>query len=195
MSFTTPCTRPDSAQMRLLSVFVMPLLLMGVLAASARAAEQGTDQWAPLRRFIGDWTGTASGQAGTGTVTRSYVFVMNGRFIHETNTSAYPPQEKNKAGEVHEHWGVFSYDKAQKVIVIRQFHVESFVVTYRQAATPEAGTSLVFDSEAFENFSNSWKARESYEFVSDEVFIETFELARPGQRYKVYSRTHLKRVA
>jgi hypothetical protein len=146
-----------------------------------------------MRRFVGEWSGTTSGEPGDGTVARKYAFVMNGRFIHETNTSRYPPQEKNKAGEVHEHWGMFSFDKARKLLVLRQFHIEGFVNTFRQVTAPEGRATLVFESEAFENFSNSWKARESYEFVSDDEFIETFELAPPGKPFQVYSRNHFKR--
>ena len=170
------------------------LFCASTLCGAAGAAEQDEDQWLPLRRLIGEWTGTASGRAGDGTVIRKYAFVMNGRYVHETNTSRYPPQEKNKSGEVHVHWGMFSYDKAQKLIVLRQFHIEGFVNTYRQAAVGEGRVSLVFESEAFENFSNSWKARESYEFLSDDEFIETFELAPPGKPYQVYGRNHLKRA-
>jgi hypothetical protein len=118
---------------------------------------------------------------------------MNDRFVHETNVSRYPPQEKNKSGEVHEHWGIFSFDKTRKLIVLRQFHVEGFVNTFRQAVPTESPASLVFESEAFENFSNSWKARESYEFVSNDEFIETFELAPPGKPFQLYSRNHFKR--
>ena len=116
-------------------------------------------------------------------------------FIHETNISRYPPQEKNKSGEGHEHWGVFSYDKARKLIALRQFHVEGFVNTYRQAVESGQTETLVFDSEAFENFSNAWKARETYQFLSADEFIETFELAPPGKPYQMYSRNQLKRVS
>jgi len=168
------------------------LVILLVAAGAGVAAEQAADSWLPLRRFVGDWTGTASGAAGTGTVERTYAFVMNGRFVHETNTSRYPPQEKNKAGEVHQHWSMFSYDKARKLIVLRQFHSEGFVNTYRQVGPSEG--LLVFESEAFENFSNSWKARETYEFLSDDEFVETFELAPPGKPFQVYSRNHFKRV-
>jgi hypothetical protein len=169
------------------------LLCTALLAGATRAGEQEADQWLPLRRLIGEWTGTASGNAGDGTVTRKYVLVMNDRFVHETNVSRYPPQEKNKSGEVHEHWGIFSFDKTRKLIVLRQFHVEGFVNTFRQAVPTESPASLVFESEAFENFSNSWKARESYEFVSNDEFIETFELAPPGKPFQLYSRNHFKR--
>jgi hypothetical protein len=181
--------------MRHLPTITVFLALMSALSGVCRAAEPEADRFAPLQRFIGEWTGTASGESGDGTVARTYRLVMNGRFIHETSVSRYPPQDKNKAGEVHEHWGVFSYDKARRLIVLRQFHVEGFVNTYRQAADPLRVAALAFESESFENFSNSWKARETYEFLSDDEFVETFELAPPGKSYQVYSRNQLKRMA
>lgn len=80
---------------------------------------QDVDPWKPLERFVGEWRGTAIGQAGSGEVVRRYAKVMGGRFIQETNTSTYPPQERNKKGEVHEHSGMFSYDKQRKVLMLR----------------------------------------------------------------------------
>ena len=175
--------------------FVVALLVFSTACVEVtRAGEADADQWRPIQRFLGEWSGTASGGAGEGTVMRKYSFVMNGRFVHETNTSRYPPQEKNKQGEIHEHWGIFSYDKARRLLVLRQFHGEGFVNTYRQASPAEGSALLVFESEGFENFSNSWKARETYKFLSDDEFVETFELAGPGKPFSVYSRNHLKRV-
>lgn len=148
---------------------------------------------APLARFIGSWVGTASGEPGEGTVTRSYDLTMRGRYLHEQNVSRYPAKDANKAAELHEHIAMFSFDKARKVIVLRQFHVEGFVNTYRLSSVP-GESPMVFESEAFENFSNAWKARESYEFISNDEFVETFELAPPGKPYQVYSRNRLKRI-
>jgi hypothetical protein len=149
---------------------------------------------APLARFVGNWAGTATGQSGEGTVQRSYEWVMQGRYLREVNISRYPAREAGKSDEVHEHWSMFSFDKARQTIVLRQFHIEGFVNTYRLTGAP-GEVPMVFDSETFENFSNSWKARESYEFVSDDEFIETFDLAPPGKPFQVYSRNRLKRVA
>lgn len=171
---------------------------LAVLFASgpAAAADPTPEHWQPVARLIGTWSGTSTGSAGEASVQRRYVFVMGGRYIHETNTSTYPPQEKNKNGEVHEHWGMFSYDKPRKTLVLRQFHIESFVNTYRRVEPPAGSTAtLVFESESFENFNNAWKARESYEFPSDDELIEVFELAPPGQPWRVYSRTQLKRTS
>jgi len=172
--------------------------LLVVISASipAGAADPTPEHWQPVAPLIGTWSGTSTGSAGEASVQRRYVFVMGGRYIHETSTSTYPPQEKNKTGEVHEHWGMFSYDKPRKTLVLRQFHIESFVNTYRRAEPP-AGSSakLVFESESFENFNNAWMARESYEFPSDDELIEVFELAPPGQPWRVYSRTQLRRTS
>jgi hypothetical protein len=170
------------------------LVSLAVAAGSTLAADAVPEPWLPVHRLVGSWIGKASGQAGEGTVVRRYAFVMNGRFIHETNITTYPPQEKNRKGEVHEHQSFISFDKARKTLVLRQFHVEGFVNTFRQAA-PVAGmpATVVFESESFENFSNTWKARETYEFISDDEFVETFELAPPGKPFSTYGRSHFKR--
>jgi hypothetical protein len=162
-----------------------------MVARGARA--QSADAWAPIRRLLGEWSGVSSGVAGEAQVTRRYALALDGRFINEVNVSVYPPQEKNKNGERHEHWGMFSYDKAKKAVILRQFHVESFVNTYRLASSE--ADKIVFESESFENFNNSWRARETYEFMSKDEFVEYFELAAPGKDFDLYSRTHLKRVA
>lgn len=167
------------------------LLLASALAAQGRADAVGP--WVPLERFVGEWHGTATGHAGVCTVTRRYAKVMGGRFIHETNTSTYAALEKNPKGEVHEHASMFSFDKQRKLLILRQFHIEGFVNTYREASEP-AAEQLVFESESFENFNNAWTARETYEFIGNDQFVETFELAPPGKPFMVYSRTELKRV-
>jgi len=127
-------------------------------------------------------------------VTRSYEFILRDKFIQEKNTTTYPPQEQNKAGEVHHHLGFLSYDSERKTLMLRQFHEESFVKLYALNQTASGPDLLVFESESFENFDNSWKAKETYEIISDEEFIEIFELAPPGEAFEVYSRNHFKRV-
>lgn len=162
------------------------------VAASAQPADP--DPWAPVRFIAGKWEGTATGNAGDGTVVRSYEFILNQRFLHEKNTSTYPPQEKNKKGEVHDHVSYISYDKTRKLLVLRQFHVEGFVNQFALNKEASTATKLVFDSENFENFSNKWKARETYDVLGPDEFTETFELAPPEKPFQVYSRNQLKRV-
>ena len=100
----------------------------------------------------------STGASGEGTVKRRYALVMNDRFIHETNITTYPPQEKNKAGEVHEHSGVFSFDKARRTIVLRQFHVEGCVNQYVATVATLDGEVLSLESEATENVPGGGRA-------------------------------------
>jgi hypothetical protein len=143
--------------------------------------------------MVGEWVGVSDGQPGKGTVKRTYRFVLAGKFLHEQNVSTYPPQPKNEKGEVHEHWSFFSRDRARRTLVLRQFHQEGFINQYVMTPGTPSGT-VVFESEALENVPPGWKARETYEVVSPDEFVETFELSQDGKPYEVYSKARFKRV-
>lgn len=178
--------------MRRLTKVLCSLLL--ILPSWSLAEDVKADVWSPVRFLVGQWEGTSTGQAGEGAVTRQYEFVLGQRYIQERNTSTYPPQEKNKKGEVHEHWSFLSYDRARKLVVLRQFHVEGFVMQYVFNPSVSLPAKLVFESENFENFSSKWRARETYEVLGPNEFTETFELAPPDKAFAVYSKNHFKRV-
>jgi hypothetical protein len=119
--------------------------------------------------------------------------MLNNRFIQETNKSVYAPQEKNPKGETHEHLSFFSYDKVAKKFMLRQFHVEGFVCQYELESISEDGRTFVFVSGPMENFMPGWRGRESYRFLNDNEFIETFALAGPGKEFATYSETRFRR--
>ena len=165
------------------------------LSLTASAADGlKSDPWQPVRFLIGRWTGTVQGEAGNGTVTRSYELTLGGQFIEERNVSTYPAQQKNRKGEVHEHRSFISYDRRRQRLVLRQFHQEGFVNTYVLNATESTGNLLVFDSESFENLDSAYTARETYEIYSNDEFVETFEVAEPGKSLDLYSRTRFTRI-
>jgi hypothetical protein len=149
--------------------------------------------WSAIQFMVGEWEGESEGQPGKGTVRRSYGFVLGDEFLHEQNVSTYPPQPKNAKGEVHEHRSFFSHDRARRTLVLRQFHQEGFVNQYVMLAGSLAGT-IVFESEALENVPPTWRARETYQLVSPDEFVETFELSSAGGAYEVYSKARFKRV-
>lgn len=171
------------------------LLLMGlaIVPALGQQTPAKSDPFASLRFFVGTWHGEQSGEPGHGTSERTYSFVLNDRFLQVTNTSTYPPQEKNRAGEVHNDMGMIGYDKARKKFVFRQFHVEGFVNTYVREETTDP-KKMVFVSEAIENISPGWRARETYFLLDENEFIESFELAEPGKDFALYAEAHLKRM-
>jgi hypothetical protein len=171
---------------------LVTLMLFATLTASA-AVEDATDRWGRVRFLLGSWQGEASGESGKGTVERSYTLVLGGQFIEEHNTSRYSRSSPGREPEVHRHRGFISYDKGRKTFMLRHFHEEGFVNLFALNSEKSLPAYLIFDSVSFENFSNDWKARESYEVISADEFIETFELAEPGKEFIVYSRNHFKR--
>jgi hypothetical protein len=173
-----------------MSLFLGLLLLAGTPEAPTQAAPS---PWSAVQFMVGEWAGESDGQPGKGTVKRTYRFVLGDKFLHEQNVSTYAPQPKNEKGEVHEHWSLFSHDRARHTLVLRQFHQEGFVNQYAMTPESPAGT-VVFESEALENVHAGWKARETYQLVSPDEFVETFELAQAGSAYKVYSKARFKRV-
>lgn len=151
------------------------------------------DTWQHFRYFIGTWKGTGKGEPGSSDLDRVYELVLNNKFINVKHKSSYQPQTRNPKGETHEDWGYISFDRARKVYVLRQFHVEGFVTQYyAQTLTPD-GKTIVFLSENLENLPAGFRARETYKILNEKEFVEIFELAPPGKEFSVYSENHFKR--
>jgi hypothetical protein len=171
------------------------LLLTGILIFPiALFAQISHDSlWAPMRYFIGSWVGTGEGESGVGRYERSYQWALNGNFIQVRNKTAYAPQEKNPQGEIHEDIGFINYNQLEKKFMLRQFHVEGFVNEYRLDILSDDRKTFIFISFEIENIPPGWRARETYRIVSEDEYIETFELAAPGKDFTVYSKATMKR--
>ena len=165
-------------------VFVAGLLLI----TGAIARGDGPEGLKRLDFLLGEWRGTSSGEPGNGTVERNCAKALNDRFIECRTTVTYPPQEKNKKGEVHVERAFFSYDKAAKKLRLRQFHGEGFVNSYTETEP------LVFVTVEIENIPKGWRARETYEQVSPDGWSERFDLAGPGKEFSPYTSSRLERV-
>jgi hypothetical protein len=162
-------------------------------SAEPAQPDEKPDPWKPLRVFIGQWKGEVRGDPGHGKAEREYAFILNGRFIHVRNRSIYPPQEKNAKGQTHEDIGFFSYDEGAKKLMLRQFHIEGFVNQFALDSISEDGRTIAFTSTAIENIAPGWRARETYQILNADEFIETFALAKPNQDLQTYSETHFRR--
>jgi hypothetical protein len=172
--------------------FTACVALVGPARTDGQAAKAAQDPWRSVRFMVGEWEGESEGEPGNGSIKRSYRFVLKDRFLEEHNVSTYPAQPKNPKGEVHEHRSFISHDRARKTLVFRQFHQEGFVNQYAMEASAADGR-IVFVSEALENVPAGWKARETYEVVSPDEFVETFELSADGKPFSVYSKARFRR--
>ena len=175
-------------------VSIIPILIGLFLPAfSGEQTKPPADVWQPLNFFLGKWEGTGTGNPGVSKIQREYRLTLNDRFLHVQNRSTYEPQPKNPKGEIHEDWGMISFDKNRKQFVFRQFHVEGFVNQYVTTSISDDGKTIVFTSEGIENIPAGWRARETYKIVGPDEFTEVFELAGPGKDFEVYSEGRLKR--
>lgn len=173
-------------------IVMAALLFLVCFVAGGQTKPQG-QSWDPVQVLIGKWEGTGKGEPGVSKVQREYRFVLNSKFIQVQNRSSYDPQPKNPKGEVHEDWGMISFDKRRKQFVLRQFHVEGFVNQYVMTSSTPGGKVIVFNSESIENIPSGYRARETYKILSADEFVEIFELAEPGKDFALYSETHFKR--
>ena len=174
---------------RFVSIAAVLLLFPPFLSGQTKPP---SEVWEPFKYLVGKWDGTGEGQPGISKVQREYRLVLNDKFLHVENRSVYEPQPRNPKGEIHEDWGMISFDKGRKQFVLRQFHVEGFVNQY-VTTSASAGKAIVFTSESIENIPSGWRARETYKIVSADEFIEIFELAEPGKDFHLYSEGHFKR--
>lgn len=171
------------------------LIASALLLLSPISAQTPTrsDVWEPLKYFVGRWEGAGSGKPGSSTIEREYRMVLKDKFMKVENRSTYAPQPQNPKGEIHEDVGMISFDKARKQFVVRQFHVESFVIHYVVASISDDRKTIVFTSESIENIPNGWRARETYKISGPDEFTEVFELAGPGKDFEVYSEGRFQR--
>ena len=167
------------------------IVLLLVTPVGTAQTPNPSDKWEPLRPLVGVWEGTGSGQPGVSKIEREYRLVLNDKFLHVQNKSTYDPQPKNPKGEVHQDWGMMSFDKARKKFVFRQFHVEGFVNQYVMTSTD--AKIIVFTSESIENIPAGFRARETYKILGPDEFTEVFEIAEPGKDFQIYSEGHFKR--
>jgi ubiquinone/menaquinone biosynthesis C-methylase UbiE len=161
---------------------------------SAQTTKAQSDPWVNLRVLEGKWEGEVKGKPGKGVASREYRFELEGRFMSARNKSVYEPKSPNTQSEVHDDFGMFSYDRALKKIVLRQFHKEGFVNEFTLDPVSADGKLLEFITVRIENIPPGWRAKEVYRMVSPDEWFETFSLAAPGKDFELYSEAHLKRV-
>jgi hypothetical protein len=166
------------------------LFLPGILFGQEEKKE---DVWKPLKFFVGSWKGTGEGESGKSKLEAEFKFVLNGKFLEVRGKAVFEPQEKNQKGEVHQDWGLFSYDRIRGKFVLRQFHVEGFVNQYVLDTLSSDGKTFVFLSESIENIPAGWKAKVTYKILNEDEFLLVFELAAPGKDLECYSQNRLKR--
>lgn len=161
-------------------IFLILIIMPALLWAEDKPA---ADPWAMLRFLEGEWVGEIAGKAGNGEGERTYAFILQDRYFHFDNKATFAPQEKNPEGEIHEDWGIYSYDKGRGLLVLRQFHVEGYVNQYIVDTLETNDSVLVFVTEVIENIPPGWRAKLILTRIGNDEFTEGFQLASPGKDF------------
>lgn len=156
---------------------LLSMLIAFVAAGLARgqAPETEQDPFVFLRHLAGRWEGAIDGRLGTGKGIREYEWILDDQFLLLRHGSVRMPQEKSADGDHHRELAVFSFDREQKKIMLREFMVEGVVSLYGCDATKER---LVCVTEHVES-GPGIRARLTLEFESPYAFTEIYELAFP----------------
>lgn len=157
-------------------VLVALSLILAMVPSGAAAAPAATDRLAAISWLAGDWVGVGEGRPGTSAAARRGERIQGNRFLRVEARSVYPPQEGNRAGEVHTSIDLWSFDRRRNLLVLRQFNSLGFVLTYVQDRSASSETRLILVSEHLENVPERWRARYTYERVSPNEYHELFEL-------------------
>lgn len=173
------------------TVFLFSLILALLYAQGATEK----DVWQPLRFLEGKWEGQGDGASGTSVLSQEYQFILNGKFLEMRTRAIFEPQEKNPEGEVHEDFGVFSYDQFRKLFVLRSFYVEGFVNQYILEGVSGDGITFTFVSELIENAPAGTKAKLIFKRLDDNTIEQSFHVAFPGHEYGCLSINKLKRAS
>lgn len=170
----------------ILVIFLLPVMALGQPGSDS-------DKWQPLKFLEGTWEGQGDGMSGVSTVTQEYQFILRGTFLLMKTKSIFKPQEKNPTGEIHEDWGIFSFDQSRKTFVLRGFYVEGFVNQYVLDSVSEDKTVFTFVTEQIENAPPGTKAKLIFKVLNKNEMEESFFVAFPGQEFSCYSINKLKR--
>jgi hypothetical protein len=163
-------------------------------APLVQAQNTPSDPWSRLRFLVGEWRGATTGEQGTGTVTHRYRLILSGLYLQEQSMASFPPQPLHPDGAVFSNASFLWHDKIRNTLLFRQMRQDQFNGTFLlSTAQSHPTTKLVFESERLDSLPATWKARETFEAVSPNEYIEIFEVAEGDKPFAVRSRVQFKR--
>lgn len=151
----------------------------------------------PLEKFnllIGKWEGAGAGfSSSKSTIKSEFNWMMNNTFIVVKNRSEFEPTPQQPKGEIHEDYGIISFDKARKLYVFRQFHIEGFVNQYVLNDSLSNESTLIFESEIIENFVPGGKAKFTVNIKNESEIETVFDVGFPGGEMSCFGQNQLKK--
>lgn len=171
-----------------LQVFCWVLMISVSLNAQNRNFEH-------ISFVLGEWEGEGTGFGNEkSTISSSFKLVMTDQYIEVINQSKFEPTDNKPEGELHEDKGFISFDKMRNLIVFRQFNIEGYVNTYLLIDSLSNENTLVFQTEAIENFMPGGKAQWTIKKIDKNQIKTVFDVSFPNQGYTCFGTNRLQRI-
>ncbi len=177
--------------MKLASIASLTVVLSVLLAShpefvsSQESAKSKEDVWAPLRPLVGKWEGKGKVPKGEADQQVEWKFIFGGKYLQATSLSV-------AVGDRHQDVGYFSYDRARKKFIYREFLSEGYVNTYVARFSDDKKT-ITLTSESIENGPPTMKALVKIKIDGDKL-SNTLSLGMGDKPMKVCVEGKLRRV-
>ncbi|MFV0590064.1 MAG: hypothetical protein ACK5M7_01650 [Draconibacterium sp.] len=151
----------------------------------------------PLQRFerlSGSWQGTGEGFGNSkSNITAEYNWLMDKQYIEMKHHSEFAPTAQNPKGEIHDDFGVVSFNKDRGIVIFRQYHSEGFFNEYVLNESESNDSTLIFETERIENFVPGGRARFTIKFIADNEIETVFEVGFPGKELVCFGTNRMKK--
>lgn len=148
-----------------------------------------------LQFLIGNWQGKGTGFGNeNSTITASYIFILNKKYIEVKHESHFKPTSKKPNGERHIDKGFISFDKVRNKIVYRQFNNEGYVNQYVLDEEKSNDSTVVFETETIENFISGGKARYTIKKITYTEIETIFDVSFPNKDYNCFGTNKLLKI-
>lgn len=175
------------------------LLVLLCAGAASLAAQQGTaapraaQRFSPMSWLIGEWRGFGKFDKTSNYIHKKFAFDVAGMYLTERTLDIFPPAEPSTAFELHQDLLIYYREGADGPFRAKGFYVESFVASLN-VTVDEGGGSIILESAEIENAPPGMRTRITYKRQSADEFRGTFELAKPGEPYRVIEQLTMRRI-
>ena len=174
-------------------VFAVGLALLPAAASgqSSQPPPTGDQRFGAFAWLAGEWQGYGQMGERVTYIHKAFGYDVGGRDLVERTLDMFPPSKPSTEFELHQDFIVYFRTDAGSYRA-KGFFVEGFVWNSTVTVTPER---LVIETESVENAPAGMRARLTYTKDGASGFKGTFELAMPGQDYKLFETLVMRRVS
>jgi hypothetical protein len=177
------------------------LVLLALLCAgpTSLVGQQGAtplrsaERFSPLNWLVGEWRGFGKFDKTANYIHKKFSYDVGGMYLTERTLDVFPPAEPSTEFELHQDLIIYYREGADGPFRAKGFYVESFVASMN-LTVDDGGDSITVESAQIENAPPGTRTRTTYKRQSADEFRGTFEMAKPGEPYRVVEQLTMKRI-